>query len=1670
MKTRILVSTAVLAIATLARAGDYTPIAIDPSSYNQDPVIEAAAPKSVAEPSIVTHTADGGTNKTGNTWYEVGFMTNSTGLPLHNSTFTTNNHTFQMAPDYHGNCVFFVGHQQSTWTPILDPATATLTTPAPFDHLSILNASGNGPCRIGYTLHYQGGATEVGLVPITSYDWFDNSAAGHAVKAYDAFGRTGINGVIPNQGTNAGEIFYGDVAVGDPGTPITSIDFYWWGNGTAQNPWSNGRSFIFGVSGSVDGGTTYSPITVTGYNADGIIEADAPKAVGAGFGSPLTNDNTYCTMTMDGGTSKRGATWMEAGYYTPNPTAGLPAAGATISSATQPSIHYTMPSSYVGNCAVCLASNFPTANVKFQTPAAYGGLSLLLGGANAGSFGTTVRAVTQFADGSSETNFIVGPDWTIRNVPIAYLCFGQSVPGGRGVQNIPDQFPNYFASWFGQFPIRDPRNGGAAYPNVPSVRLFDALIPVTNSSVQITNVVLSITNAGNFTTAISVFAISGNGGSSPLITQPLGIVTDSATGTILRYSTNLNALAAANNITNNAVPMDINFIKGWQGSNTFTLSVSNRLGNAVNYQWKRAPRGGGWRDINFSFDMSTFANVAGPNIAGATSNYLTISNATLADSADYIVIASNPYGSFTSYVATVMVLTTNNSVLLGSANGDTITKYTSDTDSAAPAEYFGAAIDQVAQKWLSRGTGATNNFGGISSGLGNLPFIGPAGYVVTPISGASFVNSIRFFCANDAQGRDPRDYTLEGSNDGTSWTRISGGPLMGTLMLPILRGLTGSATLDAVANPCLEVDFANATSYKSYRVTVTNNIEPYQTPLMQIAEIQLLGTFVPAPPAWVRQPDASTIAYVGTSPTFAAKASGLGSLAPKYQWFKSPSTAIAGATTSLLALSNVQLADSGSSYYCVATNNFGTITSSSGALTVLAAPTQAYPAAVLANNPKAYIRLDEPDNGTGNNGVIAHDYVGGHNGYYSNTVNGVLGYNSTVDPDTAMSVGTSSDQLVNGINDVDFGRAANTPGAAFSVEAWVYGGSQPASNCIVAKGINGILAPGIGTGTEQYALDLVGTFAPTNTFRFVVRGANGQGYQVISAIPPFDTTTGLPTWHHLVGVCDQPNSNVFLYVDGLLAASGSIPPNAGIIAQPLPTTIGSRQSDPTTSYINQWVGTIDDVAIYGAALNGGQILNHFFAGQRPPIITVQPTNQTTPENIIVTFATASYGAGTLSYQWYNSDGNFPTTPVGGQTSPNLSFNTSVSQSGNYYQLKVSNPYGSTTSAVAQLSVVGGLPSFATDIPSSQTFLIGHVIQLHVDVLGTAPFTYRWQKNGVDISEDFRTSGTHTNTLTIGYATNADSGNFQCIVQNGAGTTPSVLDALLVTNVSGNLVTPFNAARNGWFYQLTGTGAGGAGMSNNAVTLTDNVGNTIGATFMSNKIDITSFTAQFVYQLAVGAGNGADGVTFCVQNDPRGVGAIGGGGGSIGYSGITPSVALAMNIYAPNTRGINLLQNGTIPTAGAGAYAPILPVDLGNVANPIQVNVIYSGGIVSATFKDLVTSATFSTNFPINIPSIIGGNQAYVGFTGADGGVFSTQVISNFTMSPPAVRINSQKLGDSLVLTWPASSGAFLKTTSALGNPSIWTLATSPFTVVSNQAHVVVSPLMGNQFYRLEVYP
>lgn len=1666
-------------LAFQAYGAAFTPIPLNPSSYNGDPVIEASAPPTVND--FVGVTLDQGTNKNGNTWYEMGYNTNTyasptysgplTGLPTAGTVFTAISnatHSFQMPPTYVGNCVIFVGHNNSSWTPILGPGTFTVVTPAAFTSLSILSGTGNGANKIGYTVNHADGSSETGT--FSSPDWFSGPAAN---TAWRAGGLVGMNGGVNNINGNAGTMWFSDITLSDTTSPVTSIVFNWLtGNSNGSSPWGNGRTYIFAVSGSTDG-INFSPIAVTGYDHDGVMEANGPHTTGTGdtnLTGVLVNDNTYCSFTMDAGIWKGGSTWYERGYYASYPNSGIPTAGSTITSATQPAIHYTMPSSYVGNCAVCLSSNLLSDTITFASPTAAGSLAFLLGGGNGG---LNLRVEIQYQGGGSETNWINAPDWFTRNTPFSYVAFGRTAPSNRSFNNTPDQLQN---NWlipqpFGNLPpgqpfSRDPRNGGQSFPNLPGVRLYDAVIPVANAGTPISSINIVVTNVGTFGNSATIFAVSGSAGAPPVITtQPFGLVTDSTTG----FTNTITGQAQANNIV---------ITKGWEGTNNISLIVSNAsFDTGVTYQWMKAPRGGGWRDPFLTdYDMSTFANVTAANVGGATSSVMTISNATLADSADYLVVLSNNYGMQTSFVATVMVLNTNSSIFSGVLAGDAVVKWSSDGTSANGQETYTSAVDQKQQKWLSTGLGSIG-LDGNTVGAGTVPFVGPIGFTITPVNGSSIANSILFYCANDTQGRDPRDYLVEGSNDNATWTRISGGALLGTLMLPTARDAGGALNFGPFTNPCVEVDFANATAYKNYRITITNSMEPVATPLMQVSEIQLVGTLVPNPPVWVRQPLPNVTVFVGGSPTWGVEAGGYP--APRFQWYRIPSggsaAPIPNATNSVYTLANAQLSNSGDQFYATAQNNAGTITSSASMLTVIAAPTQSYPAAVLANSPKAYWRLDEgPDNGSGNNGVVAVDSMGGHNGSYSNVTLAVPGYNPISDPDTAVRLGDivgangAINNFVDQINDLDFARPVNHPGATFSIEAWVFGGLQPTNGTIVSKGYNGILNVGTGTGTEQFALDVLsaGGTAP-KTFRFLVRDDSGQGYQALSSVPPTDPATLQAAWHHVVGVCDQPNGNIYLYVDGLLAASSSIPSNAGILSQGLPMTIGARRSTQASDFDLQWVGTIDEVAVYGTALSASQVLNHLYAAQRAPEFSLQPVNLHTNDNTTAIFRSVAYGPGTVTYQWYNSDGTSPTTPIGGATSPNYTFTANPGLQGNFYEVVAANAYGSVTSVVVQLTVESGAPGFVfQDLPAGQLVFLGHVIQLHVAPSGTAPFTYQWQKNGVNMSDDYRTAGTHSDTLTIGYAGYPDSATAAgyAVQVTGVGTSSSTVDALTVTTNSGSF---FNASGNPADWTLQGTTPPVLTSSNgtNTLQLTADLGSTARSGFLNVKQNIASFNASFIYQDVVPGAGGADGITFCVQN--QAANALGGAGGSLGVSGITPSFELELNIYAPNTRGYAFETGGTIPNP----FTSLLPnVGIGDNTDPVHVELNYNGSVLSVKFTDLITAGTTTVSDTVNIPSIVGASTAWVGFTGADGGVNATQTVSWSPATSTRVTMNFQTVGNNLVLSWPAASGAYLQTSPSL-SPSAWSYDnTDTFRVVGTNSTVTIPPQSAGQYFRLQLFP
>ncbi len=352
------------------------------------------------------------------------------------------------------------------------------------------------------------------------------------------------------------------------------------------------------------------------------------------------------------------------------------------------------------------------------------------------------------------------------------------------------------------------------------------------------------------------------------------------------------------------------------------------------------------------------------------------------------------------------------------------------------------------------------------------------------------------------------------------------------------------------------------------------------------------------PPAIVSQspasPDNIVTIYAGQAPGFSVSASGTPPL--NYQW-KSNGVVVGGAGSAAFAPTSDQLLNI-TNLICIVTNSGGSATSKVWTVSIISKPVAAYPVAVLALNPIDYWRLNEtPDNGSGNNGTICHDYVGGNNGVYSNAVLAQPGYSQLVEPaenSADFGVLQSTNCAVTQINCADFSQPAGSKGE-FSVAAWVNGAGH------TRQGSAGIATKGYFYGEE---LDL-DEGAPGSCFRFSVRNAAGTAYNANSTINAY-TSSG---WHHLVGVCDEANGSVMLYVDGALAGSAAITSNGGIInSAGVPLTIGARATSATSGNDQQFFGLINDVALYNYALGSNQVQTLYQAGTSLPPVLLTLTN------------------------------------------------------------------------------------------------------------------------------------------------------------------------------------------------------------------------------------------------------------------------------------------------------------------------------------------------------------------------------------------------------------------------------------------------------------------------------
>jgi len=96
------------------------------------------------------------------------------------------------------------------------------------------------------------------------------------------------------------------------------------------------------------------------------------------------------------------------------------------------------------------------------------------------------------------------------------------------------------------------------------------------------------------------------------------------------------------------------------------------------------------------------------------------------------------------------------------------------------------------------------------------------------------------------------------------------------------------------------------------------------------------------------------------------------------------------------------------------------------------------------------------------------------------------------------------------------------------------------------------------------------------------------------------------------------------------------------------------------------------------------------------------------------------------------------------------------------------------------------PPHITQHPSAAAICPGADIQFTVASSGIGTVTYRWQKNGTDLSDGGHYAGTTTSTLTISNADAADAAGYRCVVTNAAGS--NVSNEAILTIKAATIIT------------------------------------------------------------------------------------------------------------------------------------------------------------------------------------------------------------------------------------------------------------------------------------------
>jgi len=754
----------------------------------------------------------------------------------------------------------------------------------------------------------------------------------------------------------------------------------------------------------------------------------------------------------------------------------------------------------------------------------------------------------------------------------------------------------------------------------------------------------------------------------------------------------------------------------------------------------------------------------GVNVAGATAaSYTTPVTATSDSGSTFDVVVSNTAGTVTSAAATLTV----NAAAVAPTITTQPTNQTVTAGQTATFTVVAAGTAALSYQWQKNGA----NVAGATSASYTTPV------TATSDSGSTF----RVVVSN----------TVGTVSSAAATLTVTVAPVAPTITTPpanqtVSVGQPATFTVLAAGTAPLSYQWqknganvagATAASYTTPVTTTSDNGSTYDVVVSNTA-----GTVTSAVATLTVNAVAPTITTApvnqtvtaGQSATFTVVAAGTAPLS--YQWQKN-GVNIAGATAASYTTPLTATSDSGSTFDVVVSNTAGTVTSAAATLTVNAAPvaptitTQPTNQTVTAGQTATFTVVTA--------GTAPLSYQWQKNGV---NVAGATAASYTTPVTATSDSGTTFDVVV-----------SNTAGTVTSAAATLTVNAAPVTPTITTQPTNQTVTAG---QTATFTVVAAGT-APLS-YQWQKNGVNVAGATAASYTTPVTATSDSGSTFRVVvsntvGTVSSTTATLTVTVAPVSPTITTQPANQTVTAGQTATFTVVAAGTAPLSY--QWQkngvnvagataasyttpvtatsdsGTTFDVVVSNAAGTVNSAAATLTVNAVAPTITTAPVNQTVTAGQSATFTVVAAGTAPLGYQWQKNGVNVAGATAASYTTPV----TTTSDSGSTFRIVVSNTAGTVTSAAATLTVNAApvTPTITTQ-PTNQTVTAGQTATFTVVATGTAPLSYQWQKNGVNIAG--ATSASYTTPVT---ATSDSGSTFRVVVSNTAGTVTSAAATLTV---------------------------------------------------------------------------------------------------------------------------------------------------------------------------------------------------------------------------------------------------------------------------------------------------